>query len=114
MSEMRADISRKSRPGNHWRYEVLGRHGGRADRLQWRIGERKDLPQAAKAFHEPQTGVDIDQRIEPRERGYRNVIGNEPGNTVEIRPRHEMIEYVDDQSRPPRLRSAYEEQNFRR
>ena len=30
---------------------VLGRHGGRADRFQWRIGERKDLPQAAKAFH---------------------------------------------------------------
>ena len=53
---------------------VLGRHGGRADRFQWRIGERKDLPQAAKAFHEPQTGVDIDQRIEPRERGYRNVL----------------------------------------
>jgi hypothetical protein len=41
------------------------------------------------------------------------VIGNELGNTLEIRPRHEMIEYVDDQGRALHLRSVYEEQNSR-
>jgi hypothetical protein len=77
----------------------LGGHHGRADRFQGRIGERKDLAQSVKAFDEPQTGVDIDKRIEPRECRDRDVIGNELGNAVEIGPRHEMIEYVDDQSR---------------
>jgi hypothetical protein len=36
---------------------------------------------------------------------YRNVIGNELGNTVEVRPRHEMIEDIDDHGRP--LRPAF-------
>jgi hypothetical protein len=78
----------------------FGRHCGPTDRFQWRIGKGEHLPKIVKTFHEPQTGVDIDERIEGRECRYRNVIGNELGDTVQIRPRHEMIEYIDDQSRP--------------
>src|SRR5262249_52553010 len=78
----------------------LDGHRRRTNCFQWRIGKREDLPQAVKAFDEPQTGADVDERVEPRERRYRIMIGNELGNTCEIRPRHEMVKYVDDQSRP--------------
>ena len=74
---------------------------GRCDQLERRIGEADHLAQVVELIEQAAPRIDIDQRLQSRKAGHRDVVGRELRQAVEIGLRHEVIEDVDDHGRGP-------------
>ena len=85
----------------------LRRLVGRRDQLERRIGEREHLLQVVELVEQASRASTSHSVLSRGKRGDRDMAGNELGQAVEIRLRHEMIEDVDDHEQDePRERES--------
>src|SRR5262245_14871324 len=74
----------------------------RRDQFEWWVGERDDLSQVVELVKQTKPRIDVDQRLEPRKGGHRDMVGRDFGQAVQIRLRHEVIEHIDHHVVSPR------------
>jgi hypothetical protein len=74
----------------------FGRALGRGDEFERRVGQRQHLLEPVELVQQPQALVDIDDRRQSRKHRDRRLPGNQRGNTVEVFPRDEVVEHIDD------------------
>jgi hypothetical protein len=65
------------------------------DEFKRRIGKRQHVLHTVEFVDQTQPRVDIEQRLDLRERGYDGVAGDKRSQTVKVNLRHEVVENID-------------------